>query len=107
MIGQMDQEIAFQAYTESDDGYGGRTRAWKYISHDPFEWASVKAKGATEKTLEGRVAATGIYMFTIRQRDDLDERMRIEWGGMYYNIRSLGRVGTRAMYQTIEAEYGV
>lgn len=107
MIGQMDQEIAFQTYTEVEDGAGGRTRAWKYISHDPYDWAAVKPKMATEKTIEGRVTAVGVYMFTIRQRDDLDERMRIEWDGKFYNIRSLGRRGDRAMYQTIEAEGGV
>lgn len=107
MIGRLDQEITFQESAETPDGAGGRVQAWNNLSADAEDWAKVNPRAATETMEEGRTTATGIYMFTIRQRDDLDERMRIVWGGRVYNIRSLGLRGDRAMYQTIEAEGGV
>lgn len=107
MIGALNQRITFQSYTRSADGAGGKTKTWADLASVPNVWAMVKPKGAKESTEEGRVNASGVYIFTVRNRTDLDERMRIVWGGSNYNIRAIHREGWQSQYLQIEAERGV
>jgi len=105
--GQLDQRIAIQDFTLAADGGGGLTKAWADLATDPDVWASVKAGGGGESTTEDRTNATAMTTFVIRNRSDIDERMRIVWEGLDYNIRHVMREGSRAMYLTILAERGV
>jgi SPP1 family predicted phage head-tail adaptor len=105
--GNLDQRITFQRRTETPDGGGGTTRTWANLPSTPTVWANVKAKGGRESLMEGRVNATFVVVFTIRQRSELTELDRIIWNGEAYNIRGILRQGTRVQYMQIEAERGV
>lgn len=107
MIGKMSERITFQAYSETSNGAGGFTKTWENLSSVPSVWAHVAPKRGIEAFLEDRVNASAMYVFTIRQRSDLNETMRIQWRGETYNIRSIMREGPRPMYMKIEAERGV
>lgn len=105
--GKLDQRITFQAYTLSPDGAGGQTKTWANLTTTPTVWAHAKPVRGTESFSEDRTNATSTVMFTIRNRGDLTDAMRIVWGGVNYNIRDIRRAGSREMYLTIIAERGV
>jgi SPP1 family predicted phage head-tail adaptor len=104
--GELDQRITFQSYTLTADGAGGQIKAWANLPTAPTVWASVTAKGAREGFTEGRTTATGTYVFTIRNRTDIDELTQIIWQSETYDIRGIFREGGRKMYLKIEAERG-
>lgn len=106
MIGRLDQQITIQTYTTASDGAGGRIKTWANLSTDPTVWARVQSKGGAERREADRMEATGRYVFTIRNRTDLTEKMRIVWSGENYNIRAIQREGGRMNYLTIIAERG-
>lgn len=104
---RMDQRITLQSKTLAADGIGGQPATWANLTTTPSVWAHVIAKSGREMFEEGRVNATNTFIFTIRNRSDLDETMRIVWAGSNYNIRSILRMGGRKLYLQIEAERGV
>ena len=73
----------------------------------PTVWAHVKAGGGSESFDSDRTNATSMTTFVIRNRSDIDERMRVLWDGAYYNVRQVQREGSRALYLTLIAERGV
>lgn len=107
MIGQMRERVTIQEYALSDDGAGGRVKAWADLSESPAVWAHVKSASGAEGIQEGRTVATASVVFTIRNRLDLDERMRINWRGTAYDIRSILSASYGDQYLKIEAERGV
>lgn len=104
--GKLDQRITLQSYTEVADGGGGSTKTWADFAATPTMWAQVTPKAGTEALDADRTNATATYEFTIRNRQDVDERHRIIWRDEAYNIRSVLRPGGRAMYLVIVAERG-
>ena len=107
MIGALDQRITFERATRSADGIGGTTRTWADLTTNPTVWANVVAKSGMEAMVNDRVTATFVSVFTIRNRSDITEKDRIDWGGVKYNIRGIRKEGAREEYLKIEAERGV
>lgn len=105
--GKMTERITFQRQSRYSDGAGGTERQWENISTLPTVWAEVVAKSGKESMVSDRIAATFTTLFHIRNRDDLDETMRIVWRGSNYNIRGIRRAGFHPGFLTIEAERGV
>lgn len=105
--GKLNERITIQAFTRIPDGGGGYTEAWANIASTPTVWAEVIAKAGKEGLVSDRITATMVTLFRIRNRDDLDETMRIVWRGSNYNIRGIRREGHQPGYLTIEAERGV
>ena len=105
--GKLSERITFQSYTLASDGAGGQVKTWANLATTPTVWAHVKSRAGQERFDEDRDTASAITEFTIRNRSDVDETMRIVWGGENYNIRHVMREGTRAMYLYIKSERGV
>jgi len=105
--GQLTQRITFQGETRTPDGAGGSTISFGDIATTPTVWADVFAIRGNETDAEGRLNAAGLYKFTIRNRDDINEKHQIVWNAETYNIRNVRRMGGRDMYLVIEAERGV
>lgn len=106
MIGRLDQRVTLQSPTRTADAAGGFTAAWGNLTSTPVVWARVEPKSGSESMSDDRMNAASMYQFTIRNRSDVDERMRIVWLGENYNVRSVLREGPRPLYLTIEAERG-
>lgn len=106
MIGKLDERITLQKHSLVSDGAGGNTKTWADYASVPTVWAMVDAKSGSEGFGEGRTNATGLYVFTIRQRSDVDERDRIVWRSENYNIRAVLRSGHGPQYLRVEAERG-
>lgn len=107
MIGKLNERVTFQAYTLADDGIGGKVKTWGNLASVPTVWAHVIPKSGTETRSEDRDTATGVYVFVIRERSDIDERTRIVWRGENYNIRHVMRRGNAPQYLDVQAERGV
>ena len=107
MIGQLDERITLQSATRTADGAGGFTVSWANLPSVPTVWASIKPVRGSEGNAEDRVNARSTALFTIRNRSDLDESVRIVWRGEVWNIREIRRTGPRPLYLVILAERGV
>lgn len=104
--GRLTERITFQRRTTSSDGGGGVTEGLANIATVPTVWAHVMPIRGTEETDSDRVNARGRFLFTIRNRDDIDETMTIVWRSVTYNIRHVHRESPIEHYLKIEAERG-
>lgn len=104
MIGKLDQRIVIQSASEAVGSMGDVSKSWSTLA---TVWAAVAPATGREALTDDRTAATGQTKFTIRNRSDVTEAMRITWGGDTYNIRSVNRAGGRRMYLEIFADRGV
>ena len=102
--GELDQQIVIERETLTPDGMGGSESLW---STHITRWALVKPVSGSEKTEHDTVNAIAAYAFIIRNPADVTDSDRILWGGDYYNIRSVMKSKSRALYISIEAERGV
>jgi SPP1 family predicted phage head-tail adaptor len=102
--GKLDQRIVIKTGTEAKGTIGDVSKSLADLA---TVWAAVTHATGREALVDDRTAATAQTKFTIRNRSDVTEAMRITWGGDTYNIRSINRAGARRMYLDIIAERGV
>ena len=88
--GRMDQRIAIEELTETQDAQGEPVAVWT-------EWASVWAE---VRDLRGReyfqaqaVQSAIDTIFFIRHIENLTHKMRIWHGGSAYDIKGIARIG--------------
>jgi head-tail adaptor len=105
-IGELDQFIAFEAESVCEDGFGGGHADWGTHAR---AWAKIVAVRGSESEREGALRATSTYMIEMWQDglEGVTEAMRINWDGLFMNIREIRRPPHRAMMMTIIAESGV
>jgi SPP1 family predicted phage head-tail adaptor len=102
--GKLDQRIAIQRETLTDDGYGGQNVSLSTLA---TVWAEIVPLVGREQEYGQQLQASNIVTFNIRYRDDIKLDDRVLWNGEQYNIRALPPPSTRKMYRMIEAERGV
>lgn len=103
-VGELDQRVTFQREVRTDDDMGGYSVEWK----DAFTtWAHAHPMSGREREFSDRLNAEASYRFVVRYRTDFDERDRIMWDGVPYNIRVIATRGRREPFIEIEAERGV
>lgn len=107
MIGGFRERITFEVEEGTADGGGGSTAAWGNIPTTPTVWAEVKPVRGSESVDAGHLASKQTYLVTIRYRSDITTKMRINWKGVYMNIRSVQNRDMKKKYLSIEAETGV
>lgn len=105
--GKLDQRIAFQQKVTVSDGAGGETITWEDLATSPSVWARVVYRSGNERMENDRTVAERSVVFTIRNRRDLTEEMRILWQGRAHIIRAICDFGAREMYLKIECQVGV
>lgn len=93
-IGALDRRIRIETSTSSRGGSGQEVLTWSTFAEC---WAGLEFPGT--KSDEGviadqEVSATTVY-FTIRYRDGMDAKMRIVYGGKYYDIQNILEIGRR------------
>lgn len=104
--GKLDQRVTFQRYSVTSDGAGGSIKTWANVPSTPAVWAQVYTASGRERFDDDRVEAVSTTTFIVRNRNDIDETMRVVWRGEFYNIRQVHRHGAREMYLKISAERG-
>jgi len=101
--GKLDQRITIQSATEATGSMGDVSKTWGTLA---TVWSAVVHATGREALADDRTTATAQTKFTIRNRSDVTEAMRIVWGGDTYNIRSVNRAGVRRVYLDVIAERG-
>jgi SPP1 family predicted phage head-tail adaptor len=102
--GEMNERIGIVRETRTPDGAGGQTLTLSTIAN---LWAHVRPRSGREMERFDRLNASGLYLFVIRYRTDLEESDRIFWRGEFYNIRFISQGSGRNLYLEIDAERGV
>ena len=103
-IGELNERITISRETLTETAMGGQTVAVATVFND---WALVRPMRVSEGSADGKLQATGGYIFTIRNQFTPLPTDRITWRGETYNIRGIMTRGQTAGYIEIEAERGV
>ena len=100
--GRFDELISIESYTESvSSNTGQRVRSWSEFAS---AWAQVKESDqGTEPLNADRKEHKTRISFTIRYISGLNPKMRINWGGNYYNILNIAEK-ERRMYANLLTE---
>lgn len=101
--GDLTERITFEAESRDGDGYGGYTNGWAQVAE---AWAMVEPLFVSERDQQGAQRNVTQYRFTLYRRADLNEQMRIVWGGRTHNIRGIRIGGARELFMDIIAETG-
>jgi len=104
--GELDQRITFQERQSVPDGMGGSTDTWVNIPTLSSVWAHMRPKSGREVTQYDRVNAETSYLCVIRYRSDILEKYRILWDGESFNIRTILKPKSRALYLEMDCERG-
>lgn len=93
--GELDRLITIEQATESTDAYGAPTLTWDPPANSWQVWAQVKPIRGQEYFAAQQVNARVDTTFRIRYRSDITTKMRISYGGEYYDIQSIIELGRR------------
>ena len=96
-IGRLDRKITIQTPTSAISATTGeRTSTWATLD---VVWATIAYPKETMSSDEGleqnRTTTTTPVEFTIRWRDDVNEKMRVYYLSQYFEIRRINIVGQR------------
>lgn len=105
--GDLTELITFEVEIERDDDIGGRTKRW--MAHGQA-WAKIVAARARQdaESIEGGAERSVVkYRVNIYRDPTITPSMRIRWGSVLMNIRSVPQVPSHSIFMEIEAEAGV
>ncbi|WP_424967334.1 phage head closure protein [Dinoroseobacter sp. S375] len=105
--GKLTERVTIQSPVKVSDGAGGETKTWTDLATAPTVWARAAYRTGNERMENDRIVAERSVVFTIRNRRDLTEEMRILWQGRAHIIRAIHDFGGREMYLKIECQLGV
>jgi SPP1 family predicted phage head-tail adaptor len=105
VIGKLDRRITIQNYVSNIDAYGGETLTPAILAE---VWAGLNLSpgSVSREDLEGaQIISKRESVFTIRYRNDIDEKMTILYEGKKYNIGVIReKTDHRKRYLEITAE---
>lgn len=90
--GKLDRRVTIEQVVETRDAYGGIIETWSTFA---VMWAQVMPTNANEIYNADALRAFKMTTFTIRWREGLDPKMRIQFDGHTYRIVGLKEVGRR------------
>ena len=85
-IGNLNRRIFFQEAVTTDDGYGGKIKAWINRAE---AWAKIEPLTGREYFFAHQIQAEVTHRVTTRFRKDVKEDMRISAGGRILEIESI------------------
>lgn len=91
-IGNLDRRIQIQTATAAQDEYGEAVETWATTY---TVWAWVRYKSGGESVFSNKETATADCIFTIRYRTGINERLRIVYDSVNYDILHIAEVGRR------------
>lgn len=105
-LGDLDQEVTFEAATRGSDGLGGQPiTGWSAIGG---AWAKIAPLSATEEQRMAKVVTTTRYrvwiMTDAAQALALTTAHRMLWGGRVFNIREAPAVPPRVTFTGLVVE---
>lgn len=93
-IGRMVERPEIHFYTETVGASGERVQEWQLLA---TVWASVKYQDlrSQERELAGQETVRASVQFSIRQRSDINETMRVYFNSRLYDIESISESNDR------------
>lgn len=90
--GRLDRQITLQTLTVNRDDFGGQTQDWADLA---TVWAQATPWRGSEAVHADQVTALAEMRFQIRWRDDFDEKARVVFEGVAYDIVRIDEIGRR------------
>ena len=91
--GKLDRRIIIEQVAQTEDTFGDLVDVWTTFA---TVWASVIVKGGGESFTENQTAARRVVVFKIRYLAGVNERMRVSYNSLFYDIlgpiKELGRL---------------
>lgn len=89
--GPLHERVAFEAYTSTDDGYGGQVQAWAEVFQTRARFQYLRGG---ESVQASRLAGNQVIVATIRNSSaaalvNTEYRMRDVRSGKVYNVRNV------------------
>lgn len=95
--GQLDRRITIQTYgTPTLNAFGEESVGWTTLA---TVWANLRWIGGGEKEEADQEIATTDIVATIRRRSDIDEKMRVVYDSLTYDIIHINEMGRRRFQQ--------
>jgi len=98
--GARDRRITIESKTGTQSTTGSVTETWATLA---TVWAARRIPVASERFRAGQHEGRTVTVWNIRWRDDLDETMRVSYGGDYYEIDGLVELGRRSEIDILSA----
>jgi SPP1 family predicted phage head-tail adaptor len=98
--GDLSRRLALEAPVETDDGAGGVTRRYDFVTK---LWAQVVPRSAVGGTVADRLGAVVRYRVIVRARPDITNKHRFQDGTHIYSIIAVRPTADRRFLE-IEAE---
>lgn len=104
--GQLNKQITIQSRTGTKDAEGGMVDSWADFAADL--WAKVNNLSGNERqaTAKGGDRLDARTEFTIYYLDGITNKMRVSFGGKYYNIRHVNNYMENNEYLVITCDTG-
>lgn len=96
-LGKMKHRIEIQVYSDVENEVGEITKAWTTYKKLWSEKTQLKSSNTYSIGKEG---IEYVYRFKIRYRTDLNENMRIVYGGIIYDIKHINPINELDLYET-------
>lgn len=104
MIGKLRERVTFQQESRVADGGGGHALSWANIGTNPTVWARVKPISGREQIQAMQLAGILTHRVTVRHRTDITTSMKIVWGSISLNIRSIINPDEKSKYLELLCE---
>lgn len=86
-IGRLRHRITIQEPTITRNDRGAEVLAWSTLA---TVWAEVRSNTGREQVINNnQEIASATHVVTIRHRDDVTPKMRLQWSGRTFGIESL------------------
>jgi SPP1 family predicted phage head-tail adaptor len=99
--GELDRRITVQTLTESVDDYGQLVQSFSTLAS---LWAKVEEKSGNEGDHEDQIKAVKNVAFTVRHRNDINERMRVVYNSNTYLIQAVIYSDQRNRFVTLSTK---
>ena len=86
----MDRRVVIESFTTAANAYGEPIKTWSVFA---TVWAQVSPMRGEERFSAQQIDARATTRFRIRYRSDLDQTMRLSYGGDAYDITAILEIG--------------
>lgn len=103
MIGSMRHRVEIQSAAGTNDGMGGRSRAWNTSAE---VWARITEKTGKEQLSRGKLTDSYSHIMVCRHTTSLTTNSRVKYGDRYFNVISVVNMDGRDRYMEAVLEEG-
>jgi SPP1 family predicted phage head-tail adaptor len=104
LAGRLTKRVDIEKPVRTSDGGGGFTESWQLVA---TVWAGLEPLRGSEDYSDLRLIGKTNYRITIRHRDGIEPRMRVNFNNRTFNIRAVLNLDEANEILELIAEEGV